>query len=119
MQRTIENPVLRVGLCFSLGVFAAATQTALAQDTDDQAGDNAEYIAFLEENSMLYQANVVAGPILDSGIQWREDFGTPEPDGARDLASVWMFRYPLSTIPTDGSSVIATWADSEFWTAAG
>lgn len=78
-----------------------------------------EYLSFLEENSMLFRAGQVAEPLLDSGTQWREEFGTPMPAQARDLAAVWMFRYPLSTIPTDGQSVIGTWADAQFWDAAG
>ena len=88
--------------------------------TDDTAAqDRAEYVQFLEKNSMLYQATLVADPISGSGTQWRREFGTPKPEAARALASVWLFRYPLSTIPTEGSSVVATWADPAFWNAAG
>lgn len=86
--------------------------------TPPPAQSGLEYIEFLEQNSMLYQANLVADPISEGGTQWRQEFGTPKPDKARDLASVWMFRYPLSTIPMDGSSVISTWGNKEFWAAA-
>ncbi len=81
--------------------------------------DSPEYIEFLEQNSMLYRASQVADPISADGRQWGPEFGTPKPAEARDLASVWLFRYPLSTIPMQGSTVIATWADPAFWTAAG
>lgn len=91
----------------------ATLQTATAAPQD-----SAEYIQFLEENSMLYQAGQVAAPISGSSTQWGPEFGTPRPAEARKLAPVWLFRYPLSTIPTEGASVIATWANPDFWTAA-
>lgn len=97
---------------------AAASAEQLGGSAD-AGGDDAEYIAFLEENSMLHQADLVADPISGSGTQWREEFGEPKPQELRELAAVWMLRYPLSTIPMDGdSSVIATWGDPEFWAAA-
>ena len=83
-----------------------------------QTQDSADYIQFLEENSMLYQASQVADPISGSGTQWRESFGVPKPAEMMEIAAVWLMRYPLSTIPDDGESVISTWADPEFWTAA-
>ena len=95
----------------------ASTPPPTAQDP---AQERAAYLEFLEKNSMLYQAGRVADPISGSGTQWREEFGEPKPEKLRDLAAVWMLRYPLSTIPADsGSSVISTWADPEFWAAAG
>ncbi|HVL76044.1 MAG TPA: hypothetical protein VM406_08510, partial [Noviherbaspirillum sp.] len=42
--------------------------------------DDPEYIQFLEENSMLYQAARVADPISGSGEQWRREFGVPRPE---------------------------------------
>lgn len=89
-------------------------------DGAEPPSNSAEYITFLEENSMLHQADLVADPISGSGTQWREEFGEPKPQELRELAAVWMLRYPLSTIPMDGdsSSVIATWADPDFWAAA-
>jgi len=93
----------------------ASTPPPTAQDP---AQVRAEYLQFLEENSMLYKAGLVADPISGDGTQWRKEFGTPKPKEARDLASVWLFRYPLSTIPNEGSTVVATWADPTFWTAA-
>ena len=94
--------------------------SAPPQTAQNTAQERVEYLQFLEKNSMLYQANRVAEPISGSGAQWREEFGEPKPKKLRDLAAVWMLRYPLSTIPTDSaSSVISTWADPEFWAAAG
>jgi len=106
------------------GCAAAITVIAGCGNSDDDpstdpTGDGAEYVAFLEENAMLYHADLVADPISGSGTQWREEFGEPKPQELRELAAVWMLRYPLSTIPMDGdSSVIATWADPDFWAAA-
>lgn len=100
---------------------AGVSQPAVEAEPGDGAAqpDDPAYIAFLERNSMLHHAGRVADPISGSGTQWRQTFGEPKPQGLRALASVWMLRYPLSTLPMDGeSSVIATWADPEFWAAA-
>lgn len=125
----ISRRIMSIAILAAIGLIAGCDgddDDGILQTGGDQTGDSqteaearAEYIEFLEENSMLYQADLVADPLLAGGTQWREEFGTPKPEAARDLAAVWLFRYPLSTIPKDGSSVIATWSDPEFWTAAG
>ena len=74
-------------------------------------------IQFLEENSMLFQADQLAERISGMGIQWREDFGHPEPLQLVQTASVWLLYYPGSVITREGESVIGTWADPQFWTA--
>lgn len=101
------------------GGSSGGTPSPAVSSVAAEAQDSAEYIQFLEQNSMLFQASRVAEPISAAGTQWGPEFGTPKPAEARDLASVWMFRYPLSTIPQMGSTVIATWADPTFWTTAG
>jgi hypothetical protein len=38
-----------------------------------------DYIRFLEERSMLFQADQLDEAISGEGVQWRNDFGLPEP----------------------------------------
>lgn len=102
------------------GAGGSGEQVGGAGGSGGELGEEEQYIMFLEESSMLYQAELVADPVSGSETQWRDEFGAPKPQELRELASVWMLRYPLSTIPLDDdSSVIATWADPDFWLAAG
>jgi trehalose synthase len=75
------------------------------------------YIQFLEQRSMLFQAEQEAGKISGEGVQWRSDYGQPEPTQLVKTASVWLLYYPGSVIPKPGASVIGTWADPQFWDA--
>jgi maltose alpha-D-glucosyltransferase/alpha-amylase len=67
---------------------------------------------------MLFQADQVANRISGMGVQWREDFGVPEPMKLVQFASTWLFRYPGSELTPDGASVIKSWSDPAFWAAA-
>jgi trehalose synthase len=109
--RNIKHPwlALTAAVCTAL----AAQQGSLAQT----APPAPEYIQFLEEQSMLFQADQVADRISGMGIQWREDFGTPEGTALVQTASVWLLFYPGSVITKEGTSVVGTWADPEFWAA--
>lgn len=68
---------------------------------------------------MLYQANQQDEAISGNGVQWREDFGAPEPEELVNMASHWLLYYPGSVITPEDGSVIGTWADPEFWAANG
>jgi trehalose synthase len=98
----------------------AAVAAPAAQDSPaaSPAQDSREYIQFLERNSMLFQADQVADRISGMGVQWREDFGVPEPSKLVQLASTWLSRYPASEITPDGATVIKSWSDPAFWSAA-
>lgn len=74
-----------------------------------------EYIQFLEQNSMLFQADQESERISGMGIQWLDDFGSPEPTALVQTASVWLLYYPGSVITKPGASIIGTWADPQFW----
>jgi trehalose synthase len=74
-----------------------------------------DYIRFLEERSMLFQADQLDEAISGEGVQWRNDFGLPEPAELVKTASVWLLYYPGSVITKPGQSVIGAWADPEFW----
>jgi trehalose synthase len=93
----------------------AAVCTLSAGLLISSAQDSPEYIQFLEQNSMLFQADQVDERISGKGIQWREDFGRPEPAEFVALASVWLLYYPGSVIPKPGASIIGTWAEPQFW----
>jgi trehalose synthase len=76
------------------------------------------YINFLEQQSMLYQADQEADKISGMAVQWRDDYSTPKPDQVTKQSSVWLLYYPASVITKQGTSVIGTWADPQLWTAA-
>jgi maltose alpha-D-glucosyltransferase/alpha-amylase len=91
----------------------AGYQTSWSQTT----APNQDYINFLEQRSMLFQADQEALKISGNGVQWRNNYGLPEPDQLVKTASVWVLYYPGSVIPAPGKSVIGTWADPQLWDA--
>jgi trehalose synthase len=111
--RTSPNLLLRM-----LALIAASSLTGLGYITIVAQQPSPDYIQFLEENSMLYQADQVDEIISGMGVQWREDFGQPEPTRLVQMASVWLLYYPGSVITRDGTSVIGTWADPQLWAAS-
>ncbi|HEY4051546.1 MAG TPA: hypothetical protein VGM27_32200 [Acidobacteriaceae bacterium] len=88
----------------------AGHQTSFAQDSP-------QYIQFLEQNSMLYQAEQEASTISGQGVQWRHHYETPEPSQLVQKASTWLLYYPASVITKPNTDVIATWSDSAEWDA--
>jgi trehalose synthase len=74
-----------------------------------------EYIRWLEQRSMLYQAGKLAEQVSGKGVQWRHPYGEPEPREVVARAPVWVLGYPGSVITRPGQSVLATWADPELW----
>ena len=82
-----------------------------------QQAPTPDYINFLEQQSMLFQADQESDKISGMGIQWRDDFGKPKPTDLIQRASVWLLYYPGSVITKQGASVIGTWADQGFWAA--
>jgi maltose alpha-D-glucosyltransferase/alpha-amylase len=102
--------LLAAGLCISI----AGSGLLSAQSAPPTAGTD-PYIQFLEERSMLFQAEQQAERISGEGVQWRNDYGKPEPGELVNTASVWLLYYPGSVIPKSGASVIGTWADPHFW----
>src|SRR5262249_45680142 len=72
-------------------------------------------IRWLEERSMLFQAQREARVISGTGDQWRHPYGDPQPREIVKRASVWVLDYPGSVIPRPGKSVVATWPDPQLW----
>jgi trehalose synthase len=104
------------GLC--LGLLAGAWLLTGAPRGAAPAGrPAADYVRWLAERSMLYQARQQARTVSGSGAQWGHPYGEPRPRAIVRKASVWVLDYPGSVIPRRGRSVIATWADPELWDA--
>jgi maltose alpha-D-glucosyltransferase/alpha-amylase len=105
-------------LLFSLTICLSAAAAACAQAvTQERREQNAAYVSWLEERSMLFQARQQASQISGNGVQWRHRYGDPQPREAVKNASVWLLDYPGSVIPRPGKSVIATWGEPELWQA--
>jgi trehalose synthase len=103
-------------------LFWAVSLTVAAQNAPSvPASQNAEgpaYIRWLEERSMLHQAQVVAQRYSGSSAQWQHPYGVPQPRAALSRASVWFTAYPASTIPAaPTASVLTTLADERLWRA--
>ena len=82
------------------------------------SADATSYVQWLEERSMLHQAQVLARSYSGNGAQWQHPYGTPQPREAVSRASVWFTAYPASTIAASpGTSVLATLADERLWSA--
>lgn len=79
--------------------------------------DQDEYIQWLEQNSMLYQAGILAKEVSATGKMWQYPYALPRPRDASALASVWFTAYPASIITNDGKSIIATLGDENLWRA--
>jgi trehalose synthase len=100
----------------ALAVIAGYRRTS-SQTPGRTAEEGSEYLRFLEERSMLFQAGQVDEAISGEGAQWREDYGQPESGELVRTASVWLLYYPGSVITKPDESVIGTWADPQFWDA--
>jgi trehalose synthase len=104
--------------CVASAAFAAPIQQAETSSTPAISPDSAAYIHWLEERSMLHQADVVAQRYAGSSIQWHHPYGNPQPRTAVSRASVWFTAYPASTIAASpGASVLTTLADERLWNA--
>src|SRR5690349_14280319 len=86
--------------------------------TQPQSASGPAYIRWLEERSMLHQAQIVSQRYSGSSAQWQHPYGVPEPRNATSRASVWFTAYPASTIAAaPGASVLTTLADERLWRA--
>lgn len=98
-----------------------AFATGLPQPAESAAGQPASadapaYIPWLEERSMLHQAQMLARRYSGNAVQWQHPYGEPQPRAAVSRASVWFTAYPASTIAASpGMSVLATLADERLW----
>lgn len=83
----------------------------------DQSSTDAAYIHWLDEQSMLRQAERLAAKFSGSAAQWQHPYALPQPRAASTRASVWFTAYPASTLSPPGASVLKTLADARLWEA--
>src|SRR5690348_2165163 len=109
---------LAILTCVTSAAFAAPIQQAESSTAPAISPDSAAYIQWLEDRSMLHQADVVAQRYAGSSLQWQHPYGNPQPHAAVSRASVWFTAYPASTIAASpGASVLTTLADERLWSA--
>src|SRR5688572_9676666 len=77
--------VHRLFLTLALGLSCAATCAAQVA-SKERAAQDATYIRWLEERSMLYQAREQARTISGQGVQWQHAYGEPQPREAVKVA---------------------------------
>ena len=80
-------------------------------------GRNRAYVEWLEDMSMLGDANTVARQLSGQAGMWLNPYAYPNPRAAVDRASVWFTAYPLSLITAPGQSYLAALGDEGLWSA--
>lgn len=88
---------------------------AAVEQTGDAVGTNPFYVAWLQRESMLHDANQIAGQFSGQGSMWQNPFARPDADSAIDRASVWFTAYPISMVTKPGRSFLATLGDDDLW----
>ena len=81
------------------------------------SGDNADYVDWLTEESMLADATEFAKQFSGQGSMWQNPFADPDPRAAIEKASVWFTAYPISMITKPGTSFLGTLGDPALWEA--
>jgi trehalose synthase len=81
------------------------------------SGDNALYVSWLAEQSMLADAIDFARQFSGQGSMWQNPFANPDPRAAIEKASVWFTAYPISMITKKGTSFLGTLGDEDLWAA--
>ncbi|MFL6063409.1 MAG: maltose alpha-D-glucosyltransferase [Friedmanniella sp.] len=85
--------------------------------TGKPTGDNALYVSWLAEQSMLADAIEFARQFSGQGSMWQNPFANPDPRAAIEKASVWFTAYPISMITKKGTSFLGTLGDEDLWAA--
>ena len=80
-------------------------------------GSNDLYVTWLDNQSMLADANVLAAQLAGQGSMWHNPYANPNPVAAIERAGVWFTAYPLSLITAPGISFLKTIADQQLWHA--
>jgi trehalose synthase len=99
----------------SCAVLLCAASSVIA---DEASSTDPAYVQWLEQHSMLQQAQALAQHFAGNSAQWQHPYGTPQPRAASAKASVWFTAYPASTVAASpGASVLTTLADERLWSA--
>ena len=72
------------------------------------SGDNALYVSWLAEQSMLADSVEFARQFSGQGSMWQNPFANPDPRAAIEKASVWFTAYPISMCRRGGREYEAT-----------
>jgi trehalose synthase len=105
-------------LCAAACLHGAEAQVPAGAHEPQVSRDEPGYAQWLEERSMLHQAQAVARRYSGNSAQWQHPYGVPQPRAASERASVWFTAYPASTVaPASGGSVLSTLANEELWKA--
>src|SRR6516165_240459 len=79
------------------------------------AAEEAKYVRWLVEHSMLHQAAVTGRQYAGQRELWQHPYAAPQPRAASALASVWFTAYPAAQITRPGESVLRSLGDPELW----
>jgi trehalose synthase len=80
-------------------------------------GSNELYVSWLNNQSMLADANVLASQLAGQGVMWQHPYANPNPTAAIERAGVWFTAYPISLITAPGVTFLRTLADDDLWRA--
>ena len=83
----------------------------------EASGANRAYVEWLEEQSMLHDAEKVARQLAGKHTMWSNPYAHPDPRAALQRASVWYTAYPLSHITAPGQSFLGALGSNELWDA--
>ncbi|MBO1030340.1 maltose alpha-D-glucosyltransferase [Tessaracoccus sp. SD287] len=83
----------------------------------EATGSNAAYVAWLEEQSMLHDAEQISRQLAGKHSMWSNPYAYPDPRAALARASVWYTAYPLSHITKPGESFLSSIGSIELWEA--
>ena len=72
-------------------------------------------MTWLHNQSMLADANVLAGQLAGQGSMWQNPYADPNPAAAIERAGVWFTAYPISLITAPGVNFLKTLGDEELW----
>ena len=90
-------------------------QVSQAEQLGEPVGANPAYVAWLRQESMLGDANVIARQFSGQGSMFQNPFANPNPRAAIETASVWFTAYPISVLGRPGCSFLATLGDPALW----
>jgi trehalose synthase len=81
------------------------------------SGENALYVSWLAEQSMLADSIDFARQFSGQGSMWQNPFANPDPRAAIEKSSVWFTAYPISMITKKNTSFLGTLGDEDLWAA--
>lgn len=95
----------------------AEVEPAVLPPPFEPDGRNPAYVAWLERQSMLHDATVLARQLAGHHSMWASPYAHPDPRTAVQRASVWYTAYPLSLVTAPGQSFLAALGSPELWSA--